>query len=396
MKLSRLQDFPDDFWKGRRVFVRLDLNVPLKEGKVADNTRIRAALPTLQYLLSRGARVVAASHLGRPKGKPDPQYSLAPVAEALQELLSRRVHFPGGVVGAEVTRTVEALGDGEIVLLENLRFHPGETANDPDFARQLAALAEAYVNDAFGTAHRAHASVEALPRLLVHRAMGLLMEQELRWLSFLKERPERPYVVILGGAKISDKIPLVEALLERADRILVGGGMAYTFLKARGEAVGRSLVEEGHLSVVRGWLARAADRLVLPEDHVVVEDLDTGAGWEEVQEIPEGKMGVDIGSRTRRRFQEVLQEARTVFWNGPVGVFEKDFAAEGTRFLVGVLKALHREGRIVVVGGGDTAAAAQTFGMDEQSATHISTGGGATLTYLSGEVLPALEALAAP
>ncbi len=393
MKLPRLQDFPDAFWKGRRVFVRLDLNVPLRDGKVADDTRIRAALPTLQHLLSRGARVVAASHLGRPKGKPDPRYSLAPVAEVLQELLPHPVHFVGAVVGAEVERAVDSLQEGELALLENLRFHPGETANDPDFAQELAAPVEAYVNDAFGTAHRAHASVEALPRLLPHRAVGLLMERELHWLSFLKERPERPYMVILGGAKISDKIPLVEAFLERADRILVGGGMAYTFLKARGESVGRSLVDEAHLSTVQAWLSRAGERFVLPEDHVVVENLDTGAGREEVPTISGNKMGVDIGPRTRARFQEVLKEAHTVFWNGPVGVFEKDFAAEGTRFLVEVLKNLHREGRIVVVGGGDTAAAARAFGMTEDHATHISTGGGATLTYLSGEPLPALEVL---
>lgn len=392
MKLPVLQDFPDDFWKGRKVFLRLDLNVPVEEGRVTDDTRIRASLPTLEYLLSRGARVVAASHLGRPKGKPDPRYSLAPVAEVLRGLLSYPVRFAGAVVGAEVERAVEELPEGGVLLLENLRFHPGETANDPEFARALAAPVEAYVNDAFGTAHRAHASVDALPRLLPRRAVGLLMERELRWLSFLRESPERPYMVVLGGAKVSDKIPLVEAFLKRADRILVGGGMAYTFLKARGLPVGRSLVDEEHLDVVRRWLEQAGDRLVLPVDHVVVGDVN-GEGVEVVESIPEGKMGVDIGPRTRERFREVLQEARTVFWNGPVGMFEKPFAAEGTRFLVETLRELHRAGRIVVVGGGDTAAAASTFGMTEQDATHISTGGGATLTYLSGQPLPALEAL---
>ncbi len=394
MAMRTLRDFPDAFWKGRRVFLRLDLNVPLRDGEVADDTRIRAALPTLTHLLARGARVIAASHLGRPKGKVVPEYSLRPVSRRLQELLPETpVRFVPQVVGPEVKRAAETLQPGEVLLIENLRFHPGETSNDEAFARSLADLAEAYVNDAFGTAHRAHASVVGVPRLLEHRALGKLMEEEIRWLRLLREDPPRPYVVVLGGAKVSDKIPLVEALLERADRMLVGGGMAYTFLRARGVEVGHSLVDEAHLETVRKWLEQAPDRFVLPEDHVVVASLEEEGSGEVVTAIPPDRMGVDVGPRTREAFRRVLEGARTVFWNGPLGVFEKPFGEEGTRDLVATLRDIHRKGCVVVVGGGDTAAAARHFGIRQGEVSHISTGGGATLTYLSGKPLPALEVL---
>lgn len=394
--IKTLQDFPDDFWKGRRVFIRVDFNVPIRNGKVADDTRIRAAYPTLQYLLERNSALILTSHLGRPKGTVRPEYSLAPAAQYLQRMFpDRTVTFVPEVVGPTVEKSVHKLQPGEILVLENLRFHPGEKANDEAFAQNLAKLAEAYVNDAFGTAHRAHASVVGVPRFVADRAIGKLMEKELRWLQLLRENPSRPYVVVLGGAKVSDKIPLIKELLKRADRILVGGGMAYTFLKAKQEAIGVSLVDEDHLDIVRQWLQEAPDRILLPEDHVVVTSMDENQTGEIVTHIPPYHIGVDVGPKTRERFQTVLEKAHTVFWNGPLGVFEKPFGVEGTRHLISVLKRIHQRGGVVVVGGGDTAAAARTLGVHEGDVSHISTGGGATLAYLAGEKLPALEALQA-
>jgi phosphoglycerate kinase len=388
---------------GRRVFVRADLNVPLSGSEITDDGRIRAAVPTITALAERGARVIVASHLGRPKGAPDPQFSLAPVAERLAELLGRPVAFASDTVGDSAKATVAALADGEVTLLENLRFNAGETAKDDAergaFADELAALADAYVGDGFGAVHRKHASVYDLPARLPHAAGGLIAT-EVGVLKKLTEDVSRPYVVVLGGAKVSDKLGVIDHLLDKADRIVIGGGMMFTFLAAKGLPVGRSLLQEDQLPAVRDYLARAEAagvEFVLPTDVVGATefpDLKTKAPAHPrtvaADAMPDDLMGLDIGPESRKLFASKLADAATVFWNGPAGVFEHPDFAEGTR---AIAQALVDSPAFTVVGGGDSAAAVRTLGFDENAFGHISTGGGASLEYLEGKALPGLAAL---
>jgi phosphoglycerate kinase len=377
--------------RGRRVFVRADLNVPLREGAVGDDSRIRAALPTLRRLLAAGARVVLASHLGRPKGKADPKLSLRPVALRLEELLGRPVRFCSETVGPEAEAAAAALRDGELLLLENLRFHPGETANDPSFAEALAGLADVYVNDAFGTAHRAHASTVGMVAHVPRVAAGLLLLAELGHLAVVRE-PERPLLCLLGGAKVSDKLAVLEALAPHADVLAVGGAMAYTFLRALGRPVGSSLVEADRIEDARRVLASAeaaGRRLLLPRDHVVAERLEAGAPGKVCEEIPEGLLGVDIGPATAEAYAAEAARARTIFWNGPMGVFEIDAFARGTET---VAQAVASSPARSVVGGGDSVAAIQRLGLADRIG-HLSTGGGASLEYVQGLTLPGIAAL---
>ncbi|MFF2352236.1 phosphoglycerate kinase [Kitasatospora sp. NPDC058115] len=388
---------------GKRVFVRADLNVPLSDGTITDDGRIRAVAPTIAKLVERGAKVVVASHLGRPKGAPDPQFSLAPVAGRLGEILGKPVAFATDTVGESAKATVAALADGEVTLLENLRFNAGETSKDDAertaFAGQLAALADLYVGDGFGAVHRKHASVFDLPALLPH-AVGDLIATEVGVLKRLTEDVARPYVVVLGGAKVSDKVGVIENLLQKADRILIGGGMAYTFLKAQGHEVGISLLQEDQIPTVQGYLAEAQERgveFVLPTDVLVsteFPDLKTKApatfSVVAADAIPADQEGLDIGPKTRELFAAKLADAKTVFWNGPMGVFEHPDYADGTK---AVAQALLDSDAFSVVGGGDSAAAVRILGFDETKFGHISTGGGASLEYLEGKQLPGLTAL---
>jgi len=379
---------------GKRVFLRVDLNVPLEDGRVAEDTRIRAVVPTIEHCLKAGASVILASHLGRPGGTVDPRYSLAPVAARLEELLGRPVPLLPDCAGPEVEAAAAALNPGDIVLLENLRFNPGEEANDPEFARRLAALAEVYVDDAFAAAHRAHASTEGIARFLRPAAAGLLMARELEALGRIFERPERPVAAVLGGAKVSDKLALVEHLLTRVDALLVGGGMAFTFLAALGYGVGRSLLEADRLEAARGILARARSlgvRVRLPVDVIAAPSPDSADGIRTVgvREIPDELMGLDIGPLTVAQFGAALQGAKTVVWNGPMGVFEKPAFAAGT---LGVARAVAGCGAFSVIGGGDTIAAVRQGGVIDRIG-YISTAGGAFLEFLEGRVLPGVAAL---
>ncbi|MEU8037785.1 phosphoglycerate kinase [Streptosporangium sp. NPDC049078] len=383
---------------GRRVLVRADLNVPLEGDVITDDGRIRASVPTIKELAGRGARVVVVAHLGRPKGKPNPEYSLAPVAKRLGELLGADVAFATDVVGESAQAVVEALQDGQVALLENLRFEPGEESKDDEeraaFAARLAAFADVYVGDGFGAVHRKHASVYDVPGLLPHAA-GRLVLAEVEVLRKLTDETERPYAVVLGGAKVSDKLGVIGNLLTKVDRLLIGGGMAYTFLAAQGYEVGRSLLQEDQLDKVRGFLDEAAKReveIVLPVDVLAAVEFAEDAEYEVVDAtaIPADREGLDIGPRTRELFAGKLADARTVFWNGPMGVFEFEAFSGGTR---AVAEALIASEAFTVVGGGDSAAAVRRLGLAEDGFSHISTGGGASLEYLEGKTLPGLVAL---
>jgi len=376
---------------GRRVFVRADLNVPLSQGVPSDDTRIRASLPTLQALREAGARVVLASHLGRPKGKVNAELSLRPVAARLSELLGGPVAFSEDTIGAKALAASEALAAGDVLLLENLRFYPGETDNDPEFARSLASLCDAYVNDAFGTAHRAHASTVGMVAFVDRVAAGLLLESELEHLSAVRE-PKRPLLCLLGGAKVSDKLAVLEALAPHSDVLAVGGAMAYTFLAAAGEHTGSSLIEADRLEDARRVVAAAeaaGRKLLLPTDHVVAEALEPGAETRIVKEIPDGWMGLDIGPASAASYAAEASKAATIFWNGPMGVFEMDAFAKGTET---VAKAVADSAGHSVVGGGDSLAAVNKLGLGARI-DHLSTGGGASLEYVQGIALPGVSAL---
>jgi len=388
---------------GKRVIVRVDFNVPLKDGEITDDGRVRAALPTINRLIQQGARVIACSHLGRPDGAPDPAYSLAPVAQRLSELLGKPVAFALDTVGPSAHDAVAALDDGDVAVIENLRFNPGETAKDAAermlFAQELAELGDALVSDGFGVVHRKQASVYELAELLPSAA-GLLIEKEVDILDRLTENPERPYAVVLGGSKVSDKLGVIEHLLPRVDRLLVGGGMMFTFLAAQGYAVGASLLEADQLETVKGYIAQAQERgveLVLPVDAVVAASFAADADHvvaaaDQLEDTPFGAAGIglDIGPETATTFAEVIRSSRTVFWNGPMGVFEMPAFAAGTR---AVAQALTEVDGLSVVGGGDSAAAVRQLGFNDGQFGHISTGGGASLEFLEGKKLPGLEIL---
>ena len=379
--------------KGKRVLVRVDFNVPLHDGQVGDDMRIRAALPTIEDLRGRGARLVLVSHLGRPKDR-EPELSLSPVAKRLGELIGAQVRVAPGVVGDDVRAAVDELGDGDVLLLENVRYEKGETKNDPDLASSLASLADVYVNDAFGAAHRAHASTEGVTRLVPEHAAGFLLEREVSTLMKVLEDPERPLVSVLGGAKVSDKIGVIDRFRESADTIIIGGAMCFPFLAAQGHQIGNSLCAEDDIELARKTLsasdeARAA--LKLPVDLVVGDRLAEDAATQTIDgvDVPDGWMGLDIGPRTASSYAEVIAQAGTVFWNGPMGAFELAPFAAGTR---AVAEAVAAAPGVTVVGGGDSAAALRQFGLADQ-VTHLSTGGGATLELIEGKQLPGVEAL---
>ena len=382
---------------GKRVLMRVDFNVPVSGGAVTDDTRIVAALPTIRYLLQKKARLVLCSHLGRPKGGPDPKYSLKPVRERLTRLLRQDVAWADDCVGPEAERAAMALQDGGVLLLENLRFHPEEEKNDPAFAQALAKLGECYVNDAFGTAHRAHASTEGVTHYLKPAVAGFLMKTELDYLGTALESPKRPFVAVLGGAKISGKIDVLTALLGKVDRLLIGGAMMFTFLKAQGKPVGRSLVEDDRLDLARELLATARSRgveLVLPTDCIASTAPDGSApsAPKPIEQLGANEMGVDIGPETLAAFTARLRDAKTVVWNGPMGIFEVSAFAAGTMGVAKALAPLKAMGAVTVVGGGDSVAAVQQSGLAERF-SHLSTGGGASLEFLEGKVLPGVAAL---
>jgi phosphoglycerate kinase len=381
--------------KGKRVLVRVDFNVPIEDGKITDDTRITAAIPTLKAILDQKPRsVVLMSHLGRPKDKPEPQYSLKPVAESLSNLIGKPVELAEDPTSDAAVEQANKLPDGGILLLENTRFYPGETKNDPELAKKFARFGDIFVNDAFGSAHRAHSSTEAIAHLMPAVA-GLLMEKELDYLATALENPKRPFVAILGGAKVSDKIKVIESLLAKADKLLIGGGMANTFFKAQGRQMGKSLVEETALDMARDLIAKGGSKLVLPVDQVIADDFKNEANTRTIngsEDVPNGWQVLDIGPKTVEEFRKILNDAKTVVWNGPMGVFEMPNFAKGTNAVAQILADLTPKGVITIIGGGDSAAAVQQAGLADKM-THISTGGGASLELLEGQKLPGVEAL---
>jgi len=393
MNMTNKKTIEDIDVKGKRVLVRCDFNVPLQDGKISNDKRIAAAMPTIEYLVKNGARVVLCSHLGRPKGEVKAEFSLAPVAQRLSELLGKQVIFAGDVVGPDAKAKAQALKDGDVMLIENVRFHKEETKNDPAFAKELASLGEAFVNDAFGTAHRAHASTTGVADYLP-AVCGYLIQKEIQFMGGALENPKRPFVAILGGAKVSDKIGVITNLLDKVDTLIIGGGMAYTFMKAQGHAIGSSLLEEDKLDAAKQMLADAEKKgvaFLLPKDNRIgdkfAEDCNTrvvnGDG------IPEGWMGMDIGPETEREFAEAVGHAGTIIWNGPMGVFEMDKFAGGTNFIA---NAVAESGAISIIGGGDSVAAVTKLGYADKM-SHISTGGGASLEFLEGLELPGIACL---
>ena len=380
--------------KNKRVLIRVDFNVPLKDGKVTDATRIVAALPTINYILSQpGTSLVVMSHFGRPKGKKNPDFSMVPVGKKFEELLGKPVKVASDVIGPEVKKEVEALKPGEVLLLENCRFYPDEEANNPEFAKELASYGDIYVNDAFGTAHRAHASTEGVAHYLPAYA-GFLIEKEVKFMAPLLENPDKPFVAIIGGSKVSSKISVLESLVKTCDTIVIGGGMAYTFLKVQGHAIGKSLVEDDFLDTAKNFLAAAAKKgvnVILPVDHICADNFAEDAKPVLVDsiDIPENLMGMDIGPKTTKAIVDALASAKSVVWNGPMGVFEFAAFAKGTE---AVAKALAASKAITVVGGGDSVAAINKFGLADKI-SHVSTGGGASLEFLEGKVLPGIKAL---
>ena len=390
MALKTVRDFD---LSGKRVLVRVDYNVPLKNGTVSDATRIEASLPTLKYLLDQGASLVLMSHLGRPKGKPDPAYSLRPVADKLSEMIGRPVQFAQDCVGDQIASQAKALESGQILMLENVRFHEEETKNDAGFAQQLASLGDLYVNDAFGSAHRAHASTEGVAHHLP-AAAGFLIEKEVKFFQPLLENPEQPFVAIIGGAKVSSKIGVLETLLPKCSTLTIGGGMSYTFLKVKGHRIGNSLVEEEYLDTARDLLKQAGDagvEVILPVDHVVADEFSEDAEPRQVDsvDVPEGKVAMDVGPATIERCRTAIEGAKSLVWNGPMGVFEFEAFAKGT---LAIGKYVAQCSGTTVVGGGDSVAAVNTFGLADQI-NHVSTGGGASLEFLEGKTLPGIAAL---
>jgi phosphoglycerate kinase len=375
--------------QGKRLFIRVDFNVPLANGgqEITSDKRIKASVPTIEYALEHGAGLVLASHLGRPKGKVNPEMSLKPCAARLSEILKRPVAMAPDCVGPSVTAMLPK--PGEILLLENLRFHPEEEANDPGFSKELASLCDLYVNDAFGTAHRAHASTVGMIAFVPQAAAGLLMEKELKYLSMVTQNPQRPAVAILGGAKVSDKMDVIENLIRIVDRLMIGGAMAYTFIKSKGEPIGKSLVEDDKLDLARQLMKDHGDKILLPVDHVVAAELKEGAANEVVETIPADQMGLDIGPATIDLYSHEIAKAKTIIWNGPMGVFEKPPFDKGT---VALAKAVAASGAISVVGGGDSEKAIKSAGVSDKI-SHVSTGGGASLEFLAGIALPGVAAL---
>lgn len=384
--------------KGRRVLMRVDFNVPLEKGRIANDKRLRAALPTIRHILDRNGKLILMSHLGRPKGKRVPELSLQPCVGALEALLDQPVAFADDCIGPVAEAAVQKLVDGQVLLLENLRFHKAETDNDETFSRALAGLADLYVNDAFGTAHRAHASTVGVTRFMQPCAMGFLMEKEIAYLGDALAQPKRPFVAILGGAKISGKIDVIDALLPKVDRLIIGGGMAYTFFKAQGLTIGNSLVEEDKLDLARALMEKGGDKLVLPVDCLCSDQFDFDARTvgklapTAVDAISVGSYGLDIGPASIVAFENILAGARTIVWNGPMGVFEIDATAGGTYAVARAMADATQKGAITVIGGGDSAAAVEKAGLADRM-THISTGGGASLEFLEGKVLPGVAAL---
>ncbi len=388
-----ISDLPDSEFKGKRVFVRVDFNVPIRDGKISEDYRIRRAIPTIDYLIERKAKVIIGTHLGRPKGISIPDLSLKPIQTRLSELLGKSVIFTGKVIGSEVKKAIDSLNDGEVMLLENLRFHKEETDNDPAFSKELASFADIYVNDAFGTSHRKHASTYGMALEFEHRLAGFLVSRELKFLTRIRENPERPFVVIVGGGKIKDKIHALKSLIEEADKVLLGGGVAYTFLKAKGINIGNSIVENDMLDWAKESLDKYGDKISLPVDHIVADNFERRKNCMVMDDIPGGLQGFDIGPKTAALFAHQIRGTGSIFWSGPMGVFEVgDFSAGTTQVARAVALATWR-GATTVVGGGETIASIRNAEVLDSEITHISTGGGALLEFLGGAELPGISIL---